>query len=304
MTPLRVNFERLSDWSEEFASDLPIDRLAASIFVGSDDPQTRLIGMFTAYFDASGNAEQPNSFIVVSGYIANVLQWRMMENMWDAIHKQFAVNPPFHMAEFMAATANPDRYAAQRNARTDYVAIAKDIDKARRFFRSISIAQQTIANCGISCIVDLKIYNDVSSLLDLRKVIPPYALAARMCYAQVHQWEQQFAVQNPVEIIFEKGDLEQTKLTDLVVDEGGDPPIYKDKKDFAGLQAADHYAWEQFYYLKKERTGEHLPARESFKFLLNFIPCMHIQVTREGLIKLCERKGIDPRTGVKHDKAK
>ncbi|MCU1256911.1 MAG: hypothetical protein JWM83_3210 [Candidatus Angelobacter sp.] len=262
------------------------------------------MAMFTAYFDASGNAEQNNSFIVVSGYIANVLQWRMLENMWTSIHSEFGMRPPFHMSEFMAATGAPDRYAKQKNARADYVAIAKDMDKAQRFFRNICIAQQTIANCGISCIVDLKIYNDISSLLDLRRVVPPYAIAARMCYAQVHQWEQEFGIQEPVEIIFEKGDLEQDKLTELVVDEGGEPPIYRDKKDYAGLQAADHYAWEQFYYLKKEKTGAHLPARESFKFLLNFIPCKHVEVTREGLIRLCERKNIDPRTGVNHDKKK
>jgi len=145
----------------------------------------------------------------------------------------------------------------------------------------------------------MSIYEEISSLLDLRKVIPPYALAARTCHAEVHIWEQQFSIQEPVECIFERGDLEQDKFTELVLNEGGDPPIYKNKKDFAGLQAADHYAWEQFWYMKKAKTGIPFPARESFKSLLNFIPCIHREVNRESLIHICEQKGIDPRTGVK-----
>jgi hypothetical protein len=150
------------------------------------------------------------------------------------------------MSEMMAAIANPDRYAVQKNAQSDYVAIAKAIEKARHFFLQLCIAQESVVICGISCIVDMSIYSGISSLLDLRAVIPPYALA-RSCHAQVLLWERQFAIQELVECVFEKGDLEQKKFTELVVDEGGDPPIYRDKKDYAGLQAADHYAWEQFY---------------------------------------------------------
>jgi hypothetical protein len=256
--------------------------------------------MFTAYFDASGNAEQSESFVIVAGYIANSLQWREFDNIWAKIHSDYGVARPFHMSDFMAATADPDRYSRQKNARQDYVAIARDEKRAQDFFKQICISQLSMVNCGISCVVNMKIYDGISSLLDLRKVVPPYALAARTCHAQVHLWEQLFAIQEPVECVFEKGDLEQNKFTELVASEGGDPPIYKPKTDSAGLQAADHYAWEQFYYMKKSKTGAHFPARESFKFLLNFIPCIHREVTIESLIHVCQAKGIDPRTGVSH----
>lgn len=260
-----------------------------------------LMPMFTAYFDAAGDGqEQP--FIVVAGYIANWLQWRSFETMWKHVHKEYGVELPFHMAEFVAATANPARYQKQTNARPDYIAIANDLSKAEQFLKMLCIAQQTIVNCGVSCSVNIDTYNDVSSLLDLRRVIPPYALAARTCIAQVHAWEHQFAVEEPVECIFESGDFEQAKFTELMTDEGMDPPIYKHKKDYAGLQAADHYSWEQFHFLKKEIRKQHLPARETFKFLLNTIPKMHLETTTANLIHLCHAKGIDPRTGVKHDK--
>jgi hypothetical protein len=53
------------------------------------------MALFTAYFDASGNAEESDSFIVVSGYIANFSQWKMLENMWRQIHSEFGVTTPF-----------------------------------------------------------------------------------------------------------------------------------------------------------------------------------------------------------------
>jgi len=152
-----------------------------TLFVNSACPSGRLIAMFTAYFDASGNA-QDDTFVVVSGYLANYLQWRMLETMWKDIHSEFGVELPFHMSEFMAATVNPDRYALQKNCRKDYLAIVQgDPTKAQTFFNRICIAQQSVVHCGISCIVDMRIYNGVSSLLNLREVLPPYALAARSC---------------------------------------------------------------------------------------------------------------------------
>jgi hypothetical protein len=255
------------------------------------------MALFTAYFDASGNA-QDQAFVVVAGYIANFMQWRAFDGMWKQIHDEHGVLLPFHMAEFQSAHANP-KYETQKNARPDYVAISKDPKRGASFFQKLCKAQQSMVNCGISCIVEMKIYDNISSLLDLRSVVPPYALAARSCMARVHEWEEQFAIEESVECIFEAGDFEQKKFTELVESEGGPSPIYKDKKDCAGLQAADHYAWEQFQDLKRERGGQRFPMRGSFLFLLNAIPKAHLVVTPEGLINLCHKKGIDPRTGVK-----
>jgi hypothetical protein len=248
------------------------------------------MGMFTAYFDAAGNSvDQP--FVVVAGYIANYYQWRLFENSWAAIHQQHDVQLPFHMSEFMAANVRPE-YAKQKNARKDYVEIAKNPKRADEFFKHICIAQLGMVNCGMSCIVTLDDYKSLSVISDLMQVIPPYALGARVCMAQVHKWELEFDVQEPVECIFEEGDFGQGKFTELIVSEGGEVPIFKPKAKFAGLQAADMYAWEQFFHLKHELLKSQIPLRGEFVQLLNAIPKMHLQTTREGLIKLCEKKGI------------
>jgi hypothetical protein len=253
------------------------------------------MAMFKAYFDASGNAlNQP--FIVVAGYIANLFQWREFENQWTAIHKRYSVDLPFHMAEFMAALKRPE-YKHQTNARADYVEIAKNPDIAKGFLGQLSILQSLMTNCGVSCIVTMDVYNEVSTLLDLRKVVPPYALAARMCIERIHQWEQQFAAVQPVECIFEAGDFEQGKFTDLMIDEGMDAPIYKNKCDFAGLQAADHYAWEQSHFLKEYGYGNASRPGPIIEMMLHTIPKLHVEPTTATLIRLCQMKGIDPKTG-------
>ena len=145
----------------------------------------------------------------------------------------------------------------------------------------------------------MDIYNEVSSLLNLREVVPPYALGARTCLAKLEEWERYCDIHEHVEPIFEEGDFEQGKFTDLMTSEGNELPIYKKKKDIAGLQAADHYAWEQFYRLKQEVRDKALPPRQPLVALLNAIPKLHVEPTIATLIGLCHAKGIDPRTGIR-----
>jgi hypothetical protein len=254
------------------------------------------MAMFAAYFDASGDPTHP--FVVVSGYVANFTQWQMFEHLWEVKHREAGVDLPFHATEFMASIMS-DKYKDQQNARQDYIALAKDTHKALLFLQSLCALQVLCVNCGLSCIVDMDVYNGVSSLLDLRAVVPPYALGARTCLAGLQQWEQRFGIEGHVECIFEEGDFEQGRFTDLMIDEGAQVPIYKKKKDFAGLQAVDNYAWEQSYHLKRVARGLPVTLRDHFVTLLSSIPKIHIQPTQATLIGLCHAKGIDPLTGVR-----
>ncbi len=256
------------------------------------------MALFTAYIDAAGNSkDQP--FVIVTGYIANWVQWKLLENQWKEIHGDYDAEIPFHMSDFVESHLHPASYALQKKPRQDYIDLAKIPGKGQEFLKKLTIAQIGMANCGVSCIVDMDVYNEVSSVLQLQEVIPPYALGARMCLARIHQWEDEFDVQEAVECIFEEGDFGQGKFTDLMVEEGHDAPIYKKKKDFAGLQAADHYAWEQAFFLKKQLRGQELPARTALTLQLNLIPKLHLAATAPQLIKLCEAKGINPRTATR-----
>jgi len=297
---LRIDLERISRWADSFGTgEIALERLAAAIFVNTDNPESRLMALFTAYVDASGNA-QDQPFVVVSGYIANFLQWKLFEGSWSEAHRKHDVEMPFHMTAFIEATTHPQSYALQKNARPDYVALAKYPKKAESFLWHLCRVQEGMVNCGFSCIVEMGVYRQVNANFDLRSAIPPYALGARTCLALIHGWEANFDVQEPVECIFEKGDFEQGKFTELLRSEGYPyEPIYKPKAEYAGLQAADMYAWEQANCKKKELRGEELPYRDTFNSLLINIPKLHGIVTEKSLLSLCREKGIDPRTGVK-----
>ena len=259
------------------------------------------MAMFTAYFDASGSSAS-HPYVVVSGYIANYLQWKMFETSWQEVHEQHGVKLPLHMSELVAALIRPEDYKKQNNARADYVSLAADPKRANDFFKFLCITQCGLINCAISCIVPISLYNQVNP--ELAKIIPPYAYGARTCLARIHQWEKEFDIQEPVECIFEYGDFGQGRFTELMVEEGAEPPIYKKKKEYAGLQAADHYAWEQFNFLRLELQNAHLPARGAFQLQLNAIPKMHVEPSLETLINLCHWRGIDPNTGVQNEKSK
>jgi hypothetical protein len=275
----------------------PVDRLAAAIFVNSSSPAgSRLMAMFSAYFDASGTPEE--SYVVVSGYIANFFQWTLIESSWRSTHDAYGVSTPFHASDLMAAISNPG-YKNQSSARKDYVQLASDPPKAKDFLRDISTLELTMVNCAVTTIVPMDVYKGVSELLDLRQVIPPYALAARTCIDLVRHWEKTFNVGEPVECIFEEGDFEQGKFTSLMVDEGMPLPIYKKKIDYAGLQAADHHAWERAFFMKKPGDAA---SRTWLRLLVGSIPKLHIQTTTATLIGLCHLKNIDPLTGIKRDK--
>jgi hypothetical protein len=272
----------------------PIDRLAAALLIPE---RGNPMGLFSAYFDASGNSkDQPR--VIVSGYIANYWQWKLFEMSWDRAHSDFGFQRPFHMSEFIAALEYPDSYKGQKNARSDYIAIAQNPERAVHFLNTLTNIQVIGVMCGVSAIVDLAIYRSVNSIMDLQAVIPPYALGARMCINNVRSWERFFHVGESVECVFESGDFGQGEFSKLMVDEGHDSPVFRKKKDFAGLEAADMYAWEQTHFLRKININPQLSARLEFRVLLNAIPKIHTHAPQEMLIKLCYAKGIDIR-GVK-----
>jgi hypothetical protein len=194
----------------------------------------------------------------------------------------------------MSACNNP-HYAQQRNARADYVRIAKDLEEANKFLYHLALCEITTLSCGISCVIPMKLYNEVDQVLHLRDVLPPYALGARVCIRQLQKWEEFLSVAEHAEYIFEAGDFEQGKFTSLMIDEGQAVPIYKNKADFVGLQAADHYAWEQSYFIKKRQRYPTFESRTHLPLLIHGIPKLHIEPSLEMLIGLCEIKGVKPR---------
>ncbi len=255
------------------------------------------MGLFTAYLDAAGDSnKQP--FVVVSGYIANLGQWIAIESIWKQIHAEFKMDLPFHMAEFYSAVTN-ENYKKQSNARKDYIEIAKDQILWRHFLQQLVNAQVCMIHCNVTAVIRMNVYNEVDALIELREHMPPYALGARYCVERVRKWEKEFESANPVEMIFEEGDLGQTEFSRIMVGEGSDLPIYKKKKDFAGLQAIDHYCWEITNRLKIQEKEKELKRdfdpRIELVYLYESIPKLHIEPTTESLLAISQERGFKAR---------
>jgi hypothetical protein len=255
------------------------------------------MGLFTAYLDASGSSEN-ESFVVTSGYIANFVQWNGFDSTWKEAHRQYDVELPFHMADFVAATKNP-KYSAQSNARHDYLEIAKYPDRWAQFLHALVLAQSCFMNCAVTAVVNMTVYNEMNKYLELKENVPPYALGARFCVDRVRQWEKQFEIPEPVEMIFEEGDLGQCEFSQIMAGEGSLAPIYKKKNEFIGLQAADQYAWEIARRLKDEQKekqlGREFDPRIELRYLYDSIPKLHIEPTEITLAHISQMKGIKAR---------
>jgi uncharacterized protein DUF3800 len=253
------------------------------------EPNERLMGFFTAYFDASGHpADQP--FVIVAGYVANYTQWRMFNAMWENEHEKAKCDLPFHMTDFMAA-----RRAAQKSGtakRQDYLRMT-DLE-ASSFIMHLANWQQAYMALGVTCIVEMSEYQEVETVLDLRTIVPPYALAARVCTDRIDRWRHEHTILEPVECIFEDGDFERGKFIDLMRIEGMPAPIFKGKNEFPGLQAADYLAGQMNTQVKLEKDGKGKPPGLLLQRLMA-IPHIYIKPTKHELIKLCETKNIMPK---------
>ena len=150
--------------------------------------------------------------------------------------------------------------------------------------------------CAVTAVVRMNVYNEVDGFVELREAIPPFALGARYCVNRVRKWEQYFQIAEPVEMIFEEGDLGQGDFSRLMVGEGQPLPIYKKKNDFLGLQAADQYAWELARRLKdddkEKKLGREFNPRIELQFLYTTVPRLHVEPTAESLVFIANEKGI------------
>jgi hypothetical protein len=258
-----------------------LESLAAAIFPkGSEGHLMAQLSAYTAYFDASGHpSDQP--FVVVSGYVANMHQWKYFNTMWEAVHKEFDVDLPFHATDFYA-----------RSKQYGNLPPGNDAGKPHDFITTLATVQQLYTLMHVSCVVDMGVYRDIADVFMIHTMVPAFALGARVCVALIAEWQRSFGIEYPIECVFEDGDFGKGKFIDLMRVERMPAPIFKDKDEFPGLQAADHVAWESASHLKRERAAGS-PVKRTHPFTQQLaIPHYHVQATLANLLEVCERKGI------------
>ena len=82
------------------------------------------------------------------------------------------------------------------------------------------------------------------------------------------------------------------KFIDMMRHDKFPVPIFKDKGDCPGLQAADYLAWQQGNYLKGKRSRPTIKPNEAFSRLLS-IPHIHRAQTLSSLLDACEKRGVE-----------
>lgn len=262
----------------------PFDSLCCAIF--TEQRESRLmaqLSMYSAYFDASGHpSDQP--FVVVSGFVANIEQWQGFNFAWAQHHTNAGVNLPFHMTDFMA------------RQRDDYKKWSRPDPEADKFLNKLSSVPLIYSLLSVSYIVEMGAYRQMDEVLMLEQFVPAYALAAHECVSAIEQWKKWVHVEHPIEYVFEDGDFGKGKFMDWMRVERAPAPIFRNKKDFAGLQSADQLAWEVAHFKKEKRKNPTFQPSPSFARLLA-VPRLHFESDIGTLLEVCEKNGVPIKRG-------
>ena len=256
---------------------------------------------FVAYLDGSGDGTDPKATVVsVGGYIANESQWAEFERRWS---EALALNdvPALHMKDFAHSTGAYKEWKGdeQRRARFlgDMVQIINDC---------------TIQTVSTTILMDA--YRQVNDSHALQEAFGgPYPIALWPTVARTVDWHARHGHEEPLMIIIERGDNDQSAFSKTVNALGGwdidmvTAPVFQ-KKQWVDvnrvtqyclpLQAADFYCYETSkmctdWILKGKTT-----ARQSM-FGLSYPPKgarqdrMMMQLTTgTGLLRLVKQFGV------------
>lgn len=234
----------------------------------------------SAYFDASGHPSD-SKFLVVSGLIATTDQWILWKKEWDAILRSENV-AAFHAADCNSAN---EEFLGWDEPRIDW------------FLRRLAATMQGFCKFSISNIINLSDYRKLDKKYPLTEGLPPYALSARACMAEINRWRAIFSPNSPVEIFFDQGEFQRGKFIERMHLDGLPDPIFRDHREVVAIQAADFLAWEEHYELKRLQSRPNDAVRPVFQMLLE-IPFTHDGNSYHGQYDYGDLEGLINAIGI------
>ena len=161
---------------------------------------------FLAYIDCSGDARDPQAKVIsVAGYIAHEDQWARFEEQWTRVLDQYGV-PALHMKEFSHSVKGSafETWKGDNAKRNAFMAALTDV----------------VNDCNlqvVSTTLVLAAYEDSNRDLMLREAFgAPYAVATLKTVAETVAWHKRHAINEPLLILLEKGDNEQSSFSRLL----------------------------------------------------------------------------------------
>lgn len=252
------------------------------------------IGVFSAYFDASGDeTDKRTKFVSVAGFIASAPVWNDFENKWlqrlrdDAVFDEHGY-PAFHMVDCANYRYAFDGWREKESKRQhllqDLAALLSDLGRKE------------------CCVIDVEQYKALieADLKERFSLTVAYVLGGRACAARVKEWC--FIDQSPqlskVQFFFEHGDGDDIQL-DLrfrLLDDEYPEPNFKRKRNrykngelieygLVPFQAADVLAY--LTCLDAKFAGRDWRDKENIRWMLDElapIPEPTVQLT-EGLLR-------------------
>jgi hypothetical protein len=246
-----------------------VEHLAKSVWFGRW--REGLFAVFSVYFDASGQEEDPQmEFVSVAGFIAPVDVWIEFEKQWKARLGRDGL-AVFHMSDCANYTYAFDGWQTKERERQNLLHDLIDIIKSlsRKF----------------GCVIPSKLYKEkLSEELRLQFKFTAYVIAGRACAARVREWceRERSPKISRIQFFFERGDQWQPELKERLIDDSFPEPNFQPKHDrhsktgelleygLVPFQAADVLAYLTFLAAKFDnRDMENWGPKEKIRWMLD-----------------------------------
>ena len=206
-----------------------------------------LMGEYAAYFDDSGHpADEP--VFVVGGSVASEEQWLRLENDWRIVFKNYGVST-LHMTDLEARVGEYKGWGRKR----------KD-----EFLCSLVGLLNLRCSRHFCAGIFMDSYREMNREYTIEESIGmPYALAARVLVAKLHDWQDAKEVErSKLHVIFEDGTYGKGDLLEVFAKDRIPTPSFVKKTDSIAVLAADLVAWECFHAILQD-TKKHPAPRPS-----------------------------------------
>lgn len=211
------------------------------------------MAMFTAYFDASGKAED-RDIMVIAGFVSSEKKWLRFEREWAALLDAFHIAPPFHCTDYVAAKKPPyDQFHRNDALRDDF---------EKRAIRIIKATTHKPVSVGLM----LSEARAVAAEYYLPVDFDPYNACGTYGAKCVREWAARHSNVERVEYVFEAGDGDIGNFSRAFERKYGTLPIFHRKAQHLQFQAADILAWRHARQIRDHTAGKQ-NRREAFASL-------------------------------------
>lgn len=235
----------------------PVRHLAFSLWP-NHDPKRAYLGMYSAYFDASGNhdAKAKRASFYVCGFVASVEKWHKLETAWPELLAEYDMPQPFRMAEFMARNGkNPNAFTGWPGDETRQDAFRLAVLKLTHRWTNKPFAVGVVNEDLDRLFTEYDVPSDVPR--------NPYPWCSLRACELLFQWAMNrfqagtVSGKESIQIVFEHGDYDQPTFANALWDKHQREVDFRTNhgKKFVPFAACDWLAWEFRNWMTQRERG-------------------------------------------------